>query len=78
MLKNSLKSHSLNVNISSYCADNSSFLCDDNDKIYKGNCTNHMIHNCTKHVCDTLDVDIKMVVVKIYGLFQYLRKEGMN
>ncbi|KAJ8886776.1 hypothetical protein PR048_012988 [Dryococelus australis] len=81
MLRNNLESHSLNVNnISSYCADNASkLLCDDNDKIYKANCINHIIHNGTKHACDTLDIDIKMVVVKIYGLFQYMRrKEGMN
>lgn len=35
------------------------------NKIFKANCTNHIIHNGTKYASDKLDPDIEIVVIMV-------------
>lgn len=56
-------------NLTSYCADNANvnygkhnsvfkLFQENNKNVLKANCSNHILHNATKHASDGLDVDI--------------------
>jgi hypothetical protein len=40
-----------------------------NKNLLKSNCKNHILHCAIKHASDGLDMDIEMVILKIYGHF---------
>lgn len=86
LIKSSLDTHKLDIkNLTSYCADNANvnygkhnsvfkLLQEDNKNVLKANCSNHILHNATKHASDGLDVDIEMIILKIYGHFSVSAK----
>jgi hypothetical protein len=39
-------------------------LQEDNRNVLKANCSNHILHNATKHASDGLDVDIEMIILR--------------
>jgi hypothetical protein len=49
-------------------------LQEDNKNLLKSNCKNHILHTATKHASDGSDVDIEMVILKIYGHFSVSAK----
>ncbi|XP_041844096.1 uncharacterized protein LOC121641831 [Melanotaenia boesemani] len=76
-----LEEHGLQLDmISAYTADNASVnygknnsvfqkLKADNSGIIKANCMAHIVHNCAKHAGDRLNIDIDLVVNKIFSHF---------
>ncbi|XP_041840401.1 uncharacterized protein LOC121639304 [Melanotaenia boesemani] len=76
-----LKENGLGLDmISAYTADNASVnygrnnsvfqkLKEKNGDILKANCVAHIVHNSAKHAGDRLNIDIEMVVSKIYSHF---------
>ncbi|KAJ8870184.1 hypothetical protein PR048_029198 [Dryococelus australis] len=67
-------------NVSFYCADNAfvnygkhhsvmTLLKRGNENMLKANCSNHVLHNSCKRVCESFRIDIKVFVLKLYGHF---------
>ena len=81
LLKCSIQNNGLSLeNVSSFCADNANvnygkhhsvmkLLNNDNGNILSANCSNHILHNGCKHASDILDIDIELIVLKLYGHF---------
>lgn len=81
LLKGTIETHGLSVeNVSSFCADNANvnfgkrhsvmkLLNDENDSIISANCCNHILHNACKHACNSLDLDVEVIVLKLYSHF---------
>jgi hypothetical protein len=40
-------------------------LQEDDKNVLKENCSNHVLHNATKHASHGLDVDTEMIILKI-------------
>jgi hypothetical protein len=66
--------------LTSYCADNANveygkhnsvfkLLQEHNKNLLKAKCSNHILHNATEHASDGLDLNIEMIILKIYGHF---------